>query len=244
MRRTSVTPMTRGTWVFNLIFGAAAALSLYTIYLVFMSTPTAQFAAGGLAQKIFYFHVPSILCGMFPAGIVCGFASGAYLLKPTESRNALAQAGAECAVAFSAVMLTTGPIWAKRAWGVYWTWDPQLTTALLTALIYFAVMLLRLFGGDGGPERKFAAALGTLGTVNLPIIHYSVKKFRGNHPVVMRSGGGGLADDMHHAYNMGLLAMLCFAIVLIWLRRDANLVASRLKRAEEAVQLHGEPVAD
>lgn len=235
--------MKQGSIVFNLIFIGAAILSLYTIYLVFFVTPTAQFAAGGLAQKIFYFHVPSILAGMFPAGLVCGVASGLYLWKPTESRNALAQSGAECAIGFAAVMLTTGPLWAKRAWGVYWTWDPQLTTALLTALIYLAVVLLRAFSGPGEAERKFAAALGALGTVTLPIIHYSVKKFGGNHPVVMRSGGGGLADEsMRQAYNAGMLAMLLFCILLLWMRRDANLISSRLQEAEEAFLIRGEPV--
>lgn len=226
--------------IFNLLFAGAAVLSLYAIYLVFFVTPTAQFAAGGLAQKIFYFHVPSILCGMFPAGLVCGAASIAYLLGPSESRNALAKAGAECATGFSAVMLTTGPLWAKRAWGVYWTWDPQLTTALLTALIYLSVVLLRNFSGSGAAERKFAAALGFLGTIMVPIIHYSVKKFGGNHPVVMRSGGGGLADEsMRQAYNLGMLAMLLFCAVLIWMRRDANLIAERLRQSEEELLVRG-----
>jgi heme exporter protein C len=109
-------------------------------------------------------------------------------------------------------------------------------------MIYLAVMLLRLFGGDGSAERKFAATLGALGTVNLPIIHYSVKKFGGNHPVVMRSGGGGLAEEsMRQAYQLGMLAMLLFSVVVLWLRMDANLVASRLRRAEEALMLDGDP---
>ena len=73
----------------------------------------------------------------------------AYLAGPSDTRNALARAGAECAVAFGVMVLTSGPLWAKKAWGVYWAWDPRLTTTLLSVMVYVAVVVLRAFTGDG-----------------------------------------------------------------------------------------------
>jgi heme exporter protein C len=222
------------TRLFNGLLACTALVFAYQIYGIFFVTPTAQAEAGGLAQKIFYFHFPSIFCGMFLSGFLCLLGSSAYLIRASDFRNAFAQAGAECAVAFGAVMLVSGSLWAKKAWGVYWTWDPQLTLALLTVLVYTAVVVLRLFAGDGYVERRFAAALGVLGTVNLPIIHYSVKKWGGSHPVVMRSGGGGLQDAaMRSTIWWGFLAMTLLCAILIWLRCEHNLLKSRVRQLEE-----------
>src|SRR5581483_3062128 len=118
-------------------------------------------------------------------------------------------------VLFGALVLTSGPLWAKKAWGVYWTWDPRLTTSLLSVLVYASVVVLRAFGGQGEAERKFAAALGVLGTVNLPIIHYSVQKWGGNHPRVITSGGGGISPEMRSTLMLGFAAMTLLAVLLV-----------------------------
>ena len=212
---------------------ATAAVFFYLIGFIFFRTPVAQPEAGGLAQKIFYFHVPSAYA-MYLSGVVCLVASAAYLLKLTDRWNALAQAGAECATVFGLMVLTSGPLWAKKAWGVYWVWDPRLTTSLLSVLVYVAVVVLRTFAGTGEAEKKFAAALGVLGTVNLPIIHYSVRKWGGNHPTVITQGGGGLRHpDMKAALGMGFLAMTLLAALLLWSRSRQLVLAARLNRAEE-----------
>jgi heme exporter protein C len=219
--------------VFEALLAITAVVFAYQIYNIFFVTPTAQMSAGGLAQKIFYFHFPAIFCGMFLSALFCFIGSSAYLVKATEVRNAFAQAGAECAVAFGLLMMVSGALWAKKAWGVYWTWDPQLTLALLTVLIYLAVVVLRAFAGDGYAERRFAAALGVLGTINLPIIHYSVKKWGGTHPVVMRGGGGGLKDPaMAQTVWLGFYAMALLCITLVWLRSEHHLLRSRVRRLQ------------
>ena len=217
---------------FYALIGLTAAVFFYLIWFVFTKAPVAQAEAGGLAQKIFYFHVPSAYA-MYLSGVVCCIGSAAYLLSPTDKRDAWARAGAEAAVVFGAMMLTSGPLWAKKAWGVYWTWDPRLTTTLLSVLLYAAVVVLRTFAGEGDAERRFAAALSVLGTFNLPIIHYSVKKWGGNHPIVIGSGGGGLHPDMKYALSIGFLAMTLMAVLLIWMRARLALGRSRLARAEE-----------
>jgi heme exporter protein C len=223
---------TRKNAAFHGLLGLTAAVFAYLIWVMFMGTPVAQPEAGGLAQKIFYFHVPSAYA-MYLSGVTSCVASAAYLLSPSDNRDAWARAGAEAAVLFGAMVLTSGPLWAKKAWGVYWTWDPRLTTTLLSMLLYAAVVVLRTFAGDGDAERRFAAALSVLGTFNLPIIHYSVQKWGGNHPIVIGGGGGGLHPDMKHALSVGFLAMTLLAALLIWQRARLALGRSRLGRLEE-----------
>jgi heme exporter protein C len=219
--------------LFTLLLLGTAGVFFTLLYWIFLVVPPAQEAAGGLAQKIFYFHVPSAYA-MYLSGVACFVGSAAYLASPREKWNALARAGAECACVFGVLMLTSGPLWAKKAWGVYWVWDPRLTTTLLSVLVYVAVVVMRAFTGDGDAERKFAAALGVLGTVNLPIIHYSVLKWGGNHPTVIGKGGGGLAHpDMKTTLGMGFLAMTLLAILLVWMRARLALAASKTAQAEE-----------
>ncbi len=201
------------------------------IVLVFLFAPTE--ARMGIVQKIFYFHVPSAY-GMYLGAAACFVGSVAYLAGPTDARDALARAGAEAAVVFGAMVLTTGPLWGAKAWGAFWTWDPRLTTALLSFLIYVAYWVLRGFAGDGDGERRFAAALGVLGAANLPIIHFSVQKWGGQHPMVVTGSGGGLQHPaMKVAFWGGMLAFTLLATLVVWVRARLEMASSRLRRAEE-----------
>jgi heme exporter protein C len=205
----------------------------YLIWFVFMKVPVAQEQAGGLAQKIFYFHAPAGYA-MYLCGAACFVGSVGYLLRLSDGWNALARAGSDCAVVFGLMMLTSGPLWAKKAWGVYWVWDPRLTSTLLTVLVYISIALLRAFSSEGEAERKFASALGVLGTILLPIIHYSVRLWGGNHPTVVTKGGGGLSHpDMRAALGLGFLAMTLLAIVLVWYRTRLLALSSRVDRLQE-----------
>ena len=149
--------MDRKNTFFNVLAAATTATFIALIAFVFFRVPVAQPEAGGIAQKIFYFHVPAAY-GMYLSGVICFIASAGYLLKLNDGWNAWARAGAECAAMFGIMVLTSGPLWAKKAWGVYWVWDPRLTTSLLSMLVYAAIVVLRAFSGDGEAERKFAAA--------------------------------------------------------------------------------------
>lgn len=192
----------------------------------------------GIIQKVFYFHVPAAYA-MYLGATACFAGSVAYLLKATDARDALAKAGAEVAVMFGVVVLVTGPLWAAKAWGHYWTWDPRLTTTLLSFLVYVAYVVLRSFGGGGEAERRFAAALGFLGAINLPIIHFSVRKWSGQHPQVITGKGGGLQHpDMKLAFALGMTTFTLLAVVFIWSRMRLVLAESKLQRIErEAVEL-------
>ncbi len=211
---------------FAAVLLVTGALLTYLIWFIVARAPVAQAAAGGLAQKIFYFHVPAAYA-MYLCGGVCLVASAGYLASPRESWNAWARAGAEAAVLFGLMVLVSGPLWARKAWGLYWTWDPRLTSSLLSVLVYAAIVVLRSFTGDGEAERKFAAAFGVIGTFNLPIIHMSVKLWGGNHPRVIGKGGGGISPDMLHGLIVGGITMTCLAVITLWLRARLILAYAR-----------------
>jgi heme exporter protein C len=187
----------------------------------------------GIAQKIFYFHVPSAYA-MYLGATVCFVGSAMYIAKQSRLGDALARAGAEVAMIMGLCVLTSGPLWAKKAWGVYWTWDAQLTTSLLSFLVYVAYVVLRAFAGGGDAERKFAAVLGVLGAANLPIIHFAVRKWGGTHPQVVRKEGGGLQHpNMVIGLLVGFLVFTLLAVLLIWARTRQELARAKLDDVEE-----------
>jgi heme exporter protein C len=227
---------TRSDVLFQVLLAITAVVMVGTIQFIAFRAPTE--ATMGVVQKIFYFHVPAAY-SMYVGAAACFVGSAGYLYDGRRGWDAFARAGAEIAVAMGLMVLISGPLWAAKAWGVYWTWDPRLTTSMLSVMLYVAYVVLRLFAGDGDAEKKFAAALGVLAAANLPIIHYSVQKWGGNHPKVITSGGGGLQHpDMRTALMLGFLAFTLLAVVLLWWRTRIDLASSRLAELEqEALEL-------
>ena len=132
-----------------------------------------------LVQKIFYFHVPSWFA-MFTAIAVCGVASIVYIFKGIPAADRLAVAAAEVAVLFGLMGLVTGPLWGRKAWGVWWQWDARLTMALLLELVFVSYLIVRKYGGPGSD--KLAAAVGLFGTAVSPFVYASVNIWRTIHP--------------------------------------------------------------
>jgi heme exporter protein C len=133
----------------------------------------------GLVQKIFYFHVPGGML-LLLSPFVCGIASIRFLMTQSRQADRLALAAAELTVLFGVITLMTGPLWARKAWGVWWEWDPRLTTSLLTWMMFVAYVLLRKYGGPG--SEKLAAGLGIFGMANVPFVYKSVDVWRTLHP--------------------------------------------------------------
>jgi heme exporter protein C len=133
-----------------------------------------------LIQKIFYFHVPSWMA-MYAGIAVCGVASAVHLFKNSAPADRVAAAAAELAVLFGAMGLVTGPLWGRKAWGVWWLWDARLTMALLLELVFVSYLLVRTYGGPG--SEKLAAAVGLFGVAVSPFVYVSVNIWRTMHPL-------------------------------------------------------------
>jgi heme exporter protein C len=136
-------------------------------------------ATMGLVYKIYFFHMPSAWMFLL-AAIVAGVASARFLFAKRQASDATAVAAAELAVLFGLLALVTGPLWARKAWGVWWVWDARLTSSLMTFLIFVAYLILRRFGGPGSD--KLAAGLAVFGMANVPFIYVSVNVWRTLHP--------------------------------------------------------------
>jgi heme exporter protein C len=164
----------------------------------------------GLVQKIFYFHVPSWFA-MFTGAFICGIASAVFLFKGTRRADHYAVSGAEIAVLFGLIGLITGPLWARKSWGVWWQWDAKLTLALIVWLTFVAYLLLRRYGGPG--SEKLAAGVGLFGMANIPFVYYSVNWWRTIHPktsVVPTLGPG-----MRGTFWFCVAAFLVLAALLV-----------------------------
>jgi len=167
----------------------------------------------GLVQKIFYFHVPSWFV-MFTAVFICGGASALYLAKGDPRFDRVAASAGEIAVVFGLMGLVTGPLWGRKAWGVWWQWDARLTMALLLELIFIGYLLVRKYGGPG--SEKLAAAMAIFGMANVPFVYVSVSIWRTIHPktTVVPSLGPG----MFGAFWFSVAAFMLLFTLLMTLR--------------------------
>ena len=182
-----------------------------------------QEATMGLVQKIFYFHVPSAIAS-FMGAFVCGIASAFFLWKRQPSADHVALAAAELAVVFGLIVLITGPLWARKAWGVWWQWDARLTMTLVMWMVFVAYLLLRRFGGPG--SEILGAAVGVFGTALVPFVYLSVKFWRTVHPTtdVIRT----LPPEMAGPFRWCVFAFLVLFAILL-------LVRTRLESARAAL---------
>lgn len=168
----------------------------------------------GDAQRIFYFHVPSAWIG-FLAFFIVFVASLMYLWKRERKWDALALSAAEIGVVFTTLVLLTGPLWAKKAWGAFWVWDARLTTTLILWMIYVGYLMLRS-SAESDRRARFAAVLAIVGFLDVPIIYFSVELWRTMHPTLLIGDSGGLAPQMTQTLMVALLSFtLLFVFLLI-----------------------------
>jgi len=160
-----------------LLFVAAAMLAASP----FMIDAAPPEVTMGLVQKIFYVHLPSAMIFM-TASIICGVASAIYLMAGRSPRaDRIAVAAAELAIVFGLITLVTGPLWGRKAWGVWWVWDARLTSTLVMWLLYWSFTLLRRFGGPG--SETLSAGVGLFGMALVPFVYWSVNVWRTLHPL-------------------------------------------------------------
>jgi heme exporter protein C len=199
--------MTRSFPILTIV---AAALLAYSPVMI-ASAPYE--ATMGLVQKIFYYHVPAWMV-MFAAVFICGAASAVFLFKQSPRADRIAVAAAEIAVVFGLVGLITGPLWGRKAWGVWWQWDARLTLSLVLWLVFAAYLLLRRYAGAGA--ERLAAGVALFGLANVPFVYLSVNWWRTIHPTT--SVVPTLGPGMRGAFWFCALAFMILMLLLLALR--------------------------
>jgi len=193
------------------VIGILALLNIAVgLYMALFYAPTEK--TMGDAQRIFYFHVPSAWIG-FLAFFIVFIASLMFLWRRERRWDALALSAAEIGVVFTTLVLLTGPLWAKKAWGAFWVWDVRLTTTLILWMIYVGYLMLR--GTSEGERRaRFAAVLAIVGFLDVPIIYVSVQIWRTMHPQLLISEPGGLTPQMTQTL---MVCLLSFTLLFVYL---------------------------
>lgn len=171
----------------NILLWLSLALMVTALYLVFVYVPTEQ--TMGIVYKIFYLMVPMGWLSLLSFLIVF-VGSILYLVKRESKWDILAHSSAEAGIIFTTLALLTGAIWAKPVWGVWWAWEPRLTSTLILWLLYLAYFMVRSFATEESRGATFAAVVGIVGFIDLPIIVLTTTLWRGMHPEPIIFQGG------------------------------------------------------
>jgi heme exporter protein C len=217
----------------NLMLGSlSTCLMLAALFMVFLYAPTE--AVQGDVQRIFYFHLPIAWVAFLSYGLVA-LAGVLYLWLGHQIWDDLGHSAAELGTLFCTLVLITGSIWAKPIWGVWWTWDSRLTTTFILWLIYLGYLLLRAFSEETPQVARFAAVIGIIGAIDVPIIIISVRLWRTIHPAVLvtREGQHGLEDP--RMVSTLLVSLAAFTVLFGWLLM-LRLAAMRAKSQATAMQ--------
>ena len=193
------------------------AISAY-LALFFAPTETVM----GDVQRVFYFHVGTAWVGLL--GFILAAVTGiVYLIKKDMKWDRFEVAAVEVSTMFFFITIVLGSIWARPAWNTWWTWDPRLTTAAVTELIYIAYFMLRQGIEDPEKRARFGAVYTLLGGFSAPITFMVIRLFRSIHPVVIGAANANqeklsMTPDMRVAFFFALFAFTVIFIDLMWHR--------------------------
>ena len=190
-------------------------------YLALVFAPTERVM--GDVQRVFYFHIGTAWTALL-GFILAAIFSVVYLIKKDLKWDRLQVAAIEVSLVFFLITIVLGSIWARPAWNTWWTWDPRLTTAAITELVYIAYFMLRQ--GIEDPEKRatLGAIYGILGGLSAPITFFAIRLFRTIHPVVIggtnpeADGGFSMTADMRVAFFFALFAFTIVFVDLFWNR--------------------------
>lgn len=216
---------------FVTIFFIAALLFLACdLVNIFLFTPVET--SQGIIQKIFYVHVPSAFAMYI--GFTMGFIfSILYLLKRKDIFDTVAYSSIEVGFVFAICVLASGPLWAKGTWGRFWDFDPRLTSTLVIWFIYFSYLVLRKYYGVSERGKLFSAIVAIIGFIDVPIVHYSVRIWRGIHPSILaqRVTRQTLPASMWKAllFSTFTFVIIYMFIFLLKLRKEMQLKEKRVQ---------------
>ena len=213
----------------QLLLGLSFILFVVSLYLVFIYVPTEE--AMGIIQRIFYFHVP-IAWVAFLAFFIVFIGSIMYLWKRQSKWDIIASSSAEIGMVFTTLVLITGSIWAKPIWGVWWVWEPRLTTALILWFIYAAYLLVRSYASDESRGARFAAVVGLIGFIDAPIVALTITLWRTQHtgPVIFE---GGLAPPMLLTLLISIFAFTTLYALIMIQRASIKKSENEIKRMKD-----------
>ncbi len=203
----------RGLWL-----TAVALVGLGGVFVqALLRTPVERWQ--GPAQKILYVHAPAATMSLMAFALV-GVASMGYLFLRDSRLDAFAEASAEVGLAFGAVMLTTGPLWARPVWGTWWQWEPRLTLTLLLVLLFVGYRTMRTAIEDPEDRARFSAVIGIMALVLVPFVHLSVYLFRTIHPqpVVFKPSAPSLPWEMLRTFIGSMVAFLALYVGFVTTR--------------------------
>jgi heme exporter protein C len=209
--------------IFYLLLIVTLGLLAWGTYQALMVAPPE--ASMGDAQRIFYYHVPAATAAslLFWANFA---ASLWYLWKRSPVADAIAVTGAEVGVVFFGVVLVSGPIWARYAWGTFWVWDARLTTSLVLWLLYVSYLILRR-SSEAGSTQVLAAVLAVFAALDMPIVYMSNRWFPTSHPQPM-IGTDRLDPAMQKVLLWNMLAFSLFALLIAWFRYELERTAQKI----------------
>jgi heme exporter protein C len=203
--------------ILDIVAIVALAISAY----VALTAPTERVM--GEVQKVFYFHIGTAWTALL-GFILAGVFSVVYLVTKDLKWDRFQVAAIEVSLVFFLITIVLGSIWARPAWNTWWTWDPRLTTAAVTELIYVAYFMLRQGIDDPDRRARFGAVYALVGGLSAPITFFAIRLFRTIHPVVIggtnpeADGGFSMTPDMRTAFFIALIAFSLIFIDLFWNR--------------------------
>jgi len=206
-------------WLTGLTFLAAMVA-------VFIYVPTER--TEGVIQRIMYFHIPCAWLSFF-AFFVVFICSILFLWKKDREWDIYAHASAGIGVVFCSLVLITGPIWARPIWGAWWVWDARLTSTLILWIIYVSYLMLRSQSDAGSMRARYAAVLGIVGFLDIPLIHFSVLWWRSFHPQPKVISSEGIGKGMETGMLATLGISLCAFTLLYFLLMGVRVRQEKLK---------------
>lgn len=209
--------------LYGLILASAVWL-VRNLFVILLALPDE--AAQGAIYRIFFFHLPAwFTC--FTAFFAAGAASILYLIRRDARYDAFAVSAVEVGVAFTAIGLVTGMIWARIIWGIWWTWDPRLTWAFITLLVYLGYLMLRRAVEEPAERAKNSAVLCIFAFTSVVITYKAIDWWRTQHPgavLSFRTGGGTIDPRMEATLFHNWFALLLLAAALLIIRMRQELV--------------------
>lgn len=221
----------QNTRLMNGFLGLTFAAIVAAQFLIFVYVPTER--TMGVVQRIFYFHVP-LAWNAFLAFAVVFVCSILYLRRRDVKWDRIAHASAEISLLFTTLVLITGTIWDKPAWGTWWTWDPRLTATLILWFIYVAYHLVRAYATEESQGARYAAVIGIIGFLDVPIVALAIVLWQTQHPSPLIFEGG-LTGSMLLTLIVCIIAFTLLYVSLLILRTSLRQGADEVKKLKQSM---------